>query len=114
MHLSVLSCEILHTGRVMRGAGVAASRLAELSPKVLGYAPFPGTLNVRLDHPLPPYPPPAVTAHLAGYTVSFWPCTVNGLPGHILAWHATPDRRDIEIVSAHRLRPHGPTIDLDR
>ena len=91
-------------GRVGSGRGIAGARLAKIQElsAVLGYVPFPGTLNVRLVSS------PDLRGRLQGGPHAFYPVEVSSrvrkVPAHIVRWQGDERDRSVEIVAEVELR----------
>ncbi len=117
--------EIL-TGRVCSGRGVAGQRLRTIEPVVaskLGFVPFPGTLNLRLDKVVS-FPPSAIYFDLDKFIAGdkpfrFYSADINGNKVLIARSFSCLDISDdlLEIISPVNLRSklgisNGDTIEL--
>lgn len=101
---------VLLTGQAITGAGRHAETQA-LDPRAfeiaLGYAPFPGSLNVRLDKPVIPITWGPHTHVNARWRFRAWEAKITGLdaPVHVLVWRRpTKPQTVVELVSPVRLR----------
>lgn len=82
------------------GRGAATALVADLELESwVGYRPVPGTLNVTFDDPPGLTQPPLV---VEGH--GLWPCTVNGVDGHLIRWAWTRNTRLHEVIAPARLR----------
>lgn len=103
----------LIVGSVVDGGGYhgdTQNRIGETFERVLGYRPFPGSLNVRTDRPVELVNPYALVEDpdRDGWTFRLWPCRIRGVavPCHLMTWRTTPDRPVVEILAPIRLRDY--------
>ena len=100
------------TMSVGSGKGYAASLVAALPYGLLGYQPYPGTLNVRASRGQP-------LLDLDGDPVEhdgarFWSVTINGHHGHVVRWKDDPRTDSYELVAPVSLRDTFGLKDRDR
>ena len=112
---SVFIIPPLLVGRAEHGGGHHAKtqeKLGDLFEGALGYRPYPGSLNVRTDHPNDLEDPHAI---IRGDRRSYrlWPARIQGLeiPAHLMTFEKKPSRPILELLSPVRLRDH---VDLSR
>jgi CTP-dependent riboflavin kinase len=114
--------ETQYAGRVVRGAGGASRAFAAFEGRrireleaVVGYAPFPGTLNLRLDTPFDFEAPhlEGDVLHKAGRgkfhprRTRLYPVSVDGRHGHVIRFEgAKYSPKYVGVIAAERLRDH--------
>jgi len=122
----------MYKGKAQKGAGGASRamthercrRMTELQ-KVLGYMPFPGSLNMTLDKPFdfsrPHLSAPILEKPKPGVwdtewkpkTFNFWPITINGVDCHAVmveGWKRPACF--LEVYAPARLRDFGDEFDI--
>ena len=112
----------LIVGTVTDGGGYHAGtqqRIGDAFEQVLGYRPYPGSLNVRTDRILELVNPEAqvVDADRGGRIFRLWPCRLRGVPApcHLMTWRTPPARPVLEVLSPVRLRDHldGDEVEIE-
>lgn len=90
--------------RIGDGNGIAAARVSKIPKVLLGYKPYPGTLNIRacrgeklIDLSTPPI-------YYEG--IRLWPIFVNDIEGHVVRWKDDKRVESFEIIAPVRLRDH--------
>ncbi len=78
---------------------------------VLGYLPYPGTLNVSLDYRMPRIKEDSVTKILRGACI---PATINGLPCHLYSQKFLTGAKGVFVIAPVRLRDALNLQDGDR
>lgn len=105
---SVFIIPPLLIGRAEHGAGHHAKtqeKAGDLFEEALGYRPFPGSLNIRTDHPNDLEDPHAIVKGNRR-TYRMWPARIQGLeiPAHLMTFEARPKRPILELIAPIRLR----------
>jgi CTP-dependent riboflavin kinase len=75
-------------------------RLGDIE-QLLGYKPFPGTLNVRLNRN-PKLNPEVAPCKIGG--AAFWPVKLKTGPAHFVRWPNDARTTSIELVAPTNLR----------
>ena len=96
-------------GSVHKGLGDTSRQLPDydaITERVLGYIPYPGSLNVWLDRPVKLGETNLIVDSRWG-KYKFWPAKINGVDCHIVRPPLGRNRpRDAEIVAPIGLREH--------
>lgn len=101
-------------GFVVDGRGLGSVLVAELDLQpVLGYEPYRGTVNIRLDRRTTLCRPIA-TVFAGQRTYDIWPVTVEGRDCHAIAGrHWRKDPNVVEVLAPVRLRDSGEVFEID-
>ena len=107
-------------GTVRTGLGDTSRQLVyyhDRVAKVLGYTPYPGSLNLKLNKPRkkPQTTSRVYTERFGVY--HFYPCTIEGVAAHIMippGWKGKDKPNVAEIVCAKNLRQTLNLKDGDR